>query len=191
MTNKPQLRVEETVKQRYSAAAQQHQQALCCPIEYNLTLTRGRIEVLQINVGKLCNQICVHCHVDAGPGRKEIMSRQTMDWILDWLAQTEIQTVDITGGAPEIIPNFRYLVEAITALAFRRHIIDRCNLTVFFEPGQEDLAEFMARHKVEIIASLPCYSPEKVDCHYILCTTLLANFCRPRRKNWKRTTEWN
>ncbi len=132
-------------------------------VEHNLTLTRGRIEVLQINVGKLCNQICVHCHVDAGPKRKEIMSRQTMDRILDWLAQTEIPTVDITGGAPEIIPDFRYLVEAITALAFCRHIIDRCNLTVFFEPGQEDLAEFMTRHKMEIIASLPCYSPEKVD----------------------------
>jgi radical SAM/Cys-rich protein len=131
--------------------------------DHGLTLRRGKTEILQINVGKLCNQTCTHCHVNAGPGRKEIISRATLDRIVDWLAQTDIPTVDITGGAPELVPDFRYLVERIKALPPPRHIKDRCNLTVFFEPGQEDLPAFLARNQVEIIASLPCYSKENVD----------------------------
>jgi radical SAM/Cys-rich protein len=124
-------------------------------------LRRGKTEVLQINVGKLCNQTCVHCHVNAGPGRKEVMTRETMDRIVDWLAGTDIGTVDITGGAPEIIPGFRHLVERLKAL--ERHVMDRCNLTIFFEPGYEDLPEFLAKHHIEVIASLPCYTAGNVD----------------------------
>jgi radical SAM/Cys-rich protein len=128
-----------------------------------LTLRRARPEILQVNVGKLCNLTCVHCHVNAGPKRREIMTRATIDRIIDWLAKTEIPTVDLTGGAPEMIPDFRYFVERAKALQPSRHIIDRCNLTILLEPGYEDLAEFLAERKVEIIASMPCYSPENVN----------------------------
>ncbi len=124
-------------------------------------LRRAQTEILQINVGKLCNQTCGHCHVNAGPGRKEIMTRATVDRVVDWLAQTDIPKVDITGGAPEIIPDFRYLVERVKAL--KRHVMDRCNLTIFFEPGHEDLPDFLARHEIEVIASLPCYTAGNVD----------------------------
>ena len=124
-------------------------------------LRRDRTEILQINVGKLCNQTCGHCHVNAGPGRKEIMTRETIDRIVDWLAQTDIPTVDITGGAPEIIPDFRHLVTRIKSLD--RQILDRCNLTIFFEPGHEGLPEFLAQNEIEVIASLPCYTAGNVD----------------------------
>ncbi|MFA5189629.1 MAG: arsenosugar biosynthesis radical SAM (seleno)protein ArsS [Verrucomicrobiia bacterium] len=124
---------------------------------------RRDVEILQINVGKLCNQTCTHCHVHAGPDRKESLNRETIDRIVDWLARTGILTVDITGGAPEMIPDFRYLVERIKALTPARHVMDRCNLTVLFEPGQESLPEFLARHEITVIASLPCYSKENVD----------------------------
>ena len=126
-------------------------------------LRRTRTEVLQVNVGKLCNLVCLHCHVDAGPKRNEIMRRETIDRILDWLARTGIQTVDLTGGAPEMIPDFRYFIEQIKALQPSRHVIDRCNLTILLQPGYEDLAEFLARHKIEVIASMPCYTPENVN----------------------------
>jgi radical SAM/Cys-rich protein len=123
----------------------------------------GKTEVLQINVGKLCNLTCSHCHVDAGPGRKDIMTRETIDRVVSWLDATDIPTVDLTGGAPEMIPEFRYLVERLKSLKTPRHIIDRCNLTILLWPGNEDLAQFLAGHKIEIIASMPCYSPENVD----------------------------
>jgi len=128
-----------------------------------LQLRRSRPEILQVNVGKLCNLTCVHCHVNAGPGRKEIMSRETIDRIIDWLAKTDIPTVDLTGGAPEMIPDFRYLIEHVKSLQPHRHIIDRCNLTILLERSYEDLAAFLARNKVEIIASMPCYTPENVN----------------------------
>ena len=124
-------------------------------------LTSAGIEVLQINVGKLCNQTCRHCHVDAGPGRREIMSRETMELCLAALSRTAIPTVDITGGAPELNPHFRWLVERARALG--RHVIDRCNLTVLLLPSQTGLAEFLARHEVEITASLPYYTAEVTD----------------------------
>ena len=126
-------------------------------------LRRTKTEILQINVGKLCNLTCVHCHVNAGPKRKEIMTRKTIDRIIDWLAKTEIPTVDFTGGAPEMIPDFRYFVDRAKELQPSRHVIDRCNLTILLEPGYEDLAHFLAKHSVEIIASMPCYSPENVN----------------------------
>ena len=131
--------------------------------EHSISLRRARPEVLQVNVGKLCNLTCVHCHVNAGPNRKEIMTRETVDRIIDWLAKTDIPTVDITGGAPEMIPDFRYFLERVKALQPSRHIIDRCNLTILLESGYGDLAEFLAKRKVEIVASMPCYSAENVD----------------------------
>jgi radical SAM/Cys-rich protein len=119
------------------------------------------ISVFQINVGKLCNQTCRHCHVDAGPDRREIMSRETAELCLNVLAKTDIPTVDITGGAPELNPNFRRLVEQAHALG--RHVMDRCNLSVLLLPSQSDLADFLARHEVEIVASLPYYRAAQTD----------------------------
>src|SRR5881409_3298897 len=131
--------------------------------DYSIALRRGRPEILQVNVGKLCNLTCVHCHVNAGPKRKEIMSRETIDRIIGWFGKTEIPTIDLTGGAPEMIPDFCYFVEQVKSLQPPRHVIDRCNLTILLERGYEDLAPFLARNKVEIIASMPCYSPENVN----------------------------
>jgi len=131
--------------------------------QHGLPLRHTRTEVLQINVGKLCNLTCIHCHVNAGPKRKEIMTRATMDQVIDWLAKTDIPTVDITGGAPEMIPDFKYLVGRLKALTPPRHIIDRCNLTILLEAGYEDYASFLAKHQVEIIASMPCYSARNVN----------------------------
>ncbi|MGQ0696088.1 MAG: arsenosugar biosynthesis radical SAM (seleno)protein ArsS [Nitrospiraceae bacterium] len=119
------------------------------------------ITVFQINVGKLCNQTCRHCHVDAGPDRTESMSRDTAEQCMQALAKTDIPTVDITGGAPELNPNFRWLVEQARALD--RHVMDRCNLSVLLIPSQADLAEFLATHRVEIIASLPSYRASQTD----------------------------
>src|SRR5439155_7856632 len=126
-------------------------------------LRRTKTGILQINVGELCNLTCVHCHVNAVPKRKEIMTREMIDRIIDWLAKTDIPTLDLTGGAPEMIPDFRYFVERVKALQPSRHFIDRCNLTILLQPGYEDLPEFLAGHTVEIIASMPCYSPKNVN----------------------------
>ncbi len=124
-------------------------------------LRASAIEIMQLNVGKLCNQTCLHCHVDAGPDRREVMTRETMEQCVDALGQTSIPTVDVTGGAPELNPNFRWLVEQCSAL--RRHVIDRCNLTVLGLPSQADLAEFLARHQVEVVCSLPHYRELHTD----------------------------
>ncbi len=124
-------------------------------------LQAAGITVFQINVGKLCNQTCHHCHVDAGPDRKEIMTSETAELCIRALAATSIPTVDITGGAPELNPNFRWLVEQARALG--RHVVDRCNLTVLLLAAQADLAEFLARHQVEVIASLPYYRASQTD----------------------------
>ncbi|MGH7819239.1 MAG: arsenosugar biosynthesis radical SAM (seleno)protein ArsS, partial [Candidatus Binatia bacterium] len=125
-------------------------------------LRRGVVKTLQVNVGKLCNQACHHCHVDAGPRRKEIMRRATAERVIDLLAESStIETADLTGGAPELNPNFRYLVESARSLG--RRVIDRCNLTVLFEPGMEGLADFLAECEVEVVASLPCYTATNVE----------------------------
>ena len=126
-----------------------------------VVLRREALETLQINVGKLCNQACRHCHVDAGPHRTEVMTRETMRSILTFLAATDIPLVDITGGAPEVNPDFRYLVRQVRRLG--RSVMVRCNLTVIFEPDQEDLPEFYREHEVELVCSLPCYLEENVD----------------------------
>lgn len=125
-------------------------------------LRRSRVRTLQINVGKFCNQACHHCHVEAGPKRTEIMDERVADRVLELFAGTpSIETVDITGGAPELNRNFSRFV--LLARSLGRHVIDRCNLTVLFEPGQEDLAHFLAGNSVEIVASLPCYTAKNVD----------------------------
>jgi radical SAM/Cys-rich protein len=124
-------------------------------------LTATGITVFQINVGKLCNQTCGHCHVDAGPDRREIMTRETAELCIEAVRRTDIPTVDITGGAPELNPNFRWLVEQSRTLG--RHVTDRSNLSVLLLPAQADLAEFLAAHGVEVIASLPYYLEEQTD----------------------------
>lgn len=125
-------------------------------------LVRDRVTTLQINVGKLCNQACQHCHVEAGPKRTESMSREIAERLLQILSVSpSITAVDITGGAPELNPNFRALVTRSRELG--RHVIDRCNLTVLFESEMEDLGNFLAENHAEIIASLPCYTAENVD----------------------------
>ncbi|MCU1221199.1 MAG: Radical domain protein, partial [Candidatus Angelobacter sp.] len=125
-------------------------------------LRRREVTTLQINVGKLCNQACHHCHVEAGPRRTEIMPANVAEHIMKLLAATpSIQIVDITGGAPELNANFRVLVGE--ARRMEKHVIDRCNLTVLFEAGQESLHEFLAANQVEVTASLPCYTENNVD----------------------------
>jgi len=124
-------------------------------------LRRKDLETLQVNLGYRCNQSCLHCHVNAGPTRTEQMDRETMESVLLYLEASGVRILDITGGAPELNPNFRELVTHARVLG--AHVIDRCNLTVLEEPGQEDLAEFLARERVEITASLPCYTEELVD----------------------------
>ena len=117
--------------------------------------------ILQLNVGKMCNQTCRHCHVDAGPDRREVMTRETMEQCLRALASTAIPVVDITGGAPEMNPNFRWLVEQVRALG--RHVIDRCNLTILETPTHRDLPDFFAQHQVEVVCSLPHYRQPNTD----------------------------
>jgi radical SAM/Cys-rich protein len=125
------------------------------------TLHPGKLEIFQINVGKLCNMTCRHCHVDAGPDRREIMSRETIDLCLDALDQTDAHTVDITGGAPELTPHFRYLVDQCVVRG--KHVIDRCNLTVLLLPPMEDLPEWFAERGVEVVCSLPHYRKLNTD----------------------------
>jgi radical SAM/Cys-rich protein len=124
-------------------------------------IRRRSLESLQVNLGYRCNQSCVHCHVAAGPNRTEEMRRDVVDIIVAVLGRHRIRTLDLTGGAPELNPHFRFLVERARALGV--HVIDRCNLTILEEPGQETLATFLANEGVEIVASLPCYSAENVD----------------------------
>jgi radical SAM/Cys-rich protein len=124
-------------------------------------LRAAGIETLQVNVGKLCNQTCRHCHVDASPTRIETMTRETAELVVDVLRRYPIPSVDLTGGAPELNPNFEYLVEEARALG--RHVIDRSNLTVFFVEGKQHLPEFLRDHQVEMTASLPCYLEANVD----------------------------
>jgi radical SAM/Cys-rich protein len=124
-------------------------------------IRRGKLETLQINVGYRCNQSCVHCHVNAGPNRTEEMAGAVADLVLDYLRRQKIPTLDITGGAPELNPHFRRLVREARKLGVK--VMDRCNLTILEQPGQEDLAEFLASEHVEIVASMPCYLRDNVE----------------------------
>ncbi len=124
-------------------------------------LRRARLDTLQVNLGYKCNQSCLHCHVNAGPNRTEMMDGETIDLVVDVMKQRAIGTIDLTGGAPELNPHFRRLVQAVRAQGAR--VIDRCNLTILSEPGHEDLADFLAHERVDVVASLPCYSVANVD----------------------------
>ena len=124
-------------------------------------IRRGQLTTLQVNLGYRCNQSCLHCHVNAGPNRKEMMSADTIETVIEFLRAGKIETLDLTGGAPELNPHFRDLVRRARALGV--HVMDRCNLTILGEQGQEELAGFLADNRVEVIASLPCYLEENVD----------------------------
>jgi radical SAM/Cys-rich protein len=124
-------------------------------------IRRGKLDTLQVNVGYRCNQSCFHCHVNAGPNRTEEMSAQVADVVIKFLARRRIGTLDITGGAPELNANFRRLVREARALGIK--VMDRCNLTILEQPGQEDLAEFLAANGVEVVASMPCYLQDNVE----------------------------
>jgi len=124
-------------------------------------LRRGALEILQVNLGYYCNQSCLHCHVNAGPKRSEMMSAETADQVIDFMSRSGVHTLDLTGGAPELMPQFRRLALAGREQGLR--VIDRCNLTVLEEPGQEDLGEFLAANRIDITASLPCYMEDNVD----------------------------
>ncbi len=124
-------------------------------------IRRRKVETLQVNLGYVCNQACLHCHVNAGPTRTETMTRETADEVLAYLAASGATTLDLTGGAPELNAHFRDIV--VHARAMGVQVIDRCNLTILFQPHQETLAEFLAANQVQIVASLPCYTPELVD----------------------------
>ena len=128
---------------------------------HGLELRAASVDTLQINVGKLCNQACKHCHVDAGPSRTEIMTREIAEQVIDAVRRFRISTVDITGGAPELNPSFRYLVTEARSLG--PHVMVRHNLTVMFQPGQEDLPEFFRQHQVEVVSSLPYFLEQQTD----------------------------
>jgi radical SAM/Cys-rich protein len=125
------------------------------------TIRRGRLDTLQVNVGYRCNQSCFHCHVNAGPTRTEEMTGAVADVVLEFLERRRIGTLDITGGAPELNAHFRSLVRGARALGIK--VMDRCNLTILEQPGQDDLAEFLAAHTVEVVASMPCYLEDNVE----------------------------
>lgn len=124
-------------------------------------IKRAGLETLQVNLGYLCNQQCLHCHVDASPRRLEIMTAETINDVVNFVEQKEIKTLDLTGGAPEMNPGFFTLVKQARELGV--HVIDRCNLTVLLEKGFEKTASFLAENEVEVIASMPCYLEENVD----------------------------
>lgn len=121
-------------------------------------IRRTKLDSLQVNLGYKCNQQCLHCHVNASPNRKEIMDSATIDAVIAYMKQSTVEKLDMTGGAPELNPYFKKLVREAHKLGI--HIIDRCNLTILEEPGFEDMAQFLAEHRVEVIASLPCYLEE-------------------------------
>ena len=125
------------------------------------SIRRSRLKTIQINLGYKCNQSCLHCHVNAGPKREEMMNKKTIDNVIDFAINNNIETVDLTGGAPEINKYFRYLIKELRQHDIR--IIDRCNLTILNEDGMKDLPSFFVKHKIEIIASLPCYIKKNVD----------------------------
>jgi radical SAM/Cys-rich protein len=124
-------------------------------------IRRKMLEILQVNLGYRCNQSCLHCHVNAGPGRTEMMDRATVDALLHFIDSSTVRTLDLTGGAPELNPLFRTIVTAVCERGME--VIDRCNLTVLFEPGQEDTVEFLVENNVRVVASLPCYIKDNVD----------------------------
>lgn len=124
-------------------------------------ITRRKIHTVQVNITATCNQACLHCHIESSPKRTEGMNKETVDLLLEKIFESDVKTVDITGGAPEMNEHFRFLVSSLREKNI--HVIDRCNLTILTEPGYETLAQFLADHGVELVCSLPCYSSENVD----------------------------
>lgn len=124
-------------------------------------IRRAQLQTLQVNLGYVCNQTCFHCHVNAGPNRKEVMDRATVDQLVEFMDRSRIETLDLTGGAPEMNPHFRDLVRAARERGIK--VMDRCNLTILEQPGYEDLAEFLAQERVQVVASLPCYLEDNVN----------------------------
>lgn len=122
---------------------------------------RKSVEIVQVNLGYLCNLSCIHCHVNASPKRTELMSMDNIEQVIEFIRKEKIQTLDLTGGAPEMNPHFRFLVERVRSMGVK--VIDRCNLVILEEDGYLDLADFLSQHQVEIVASLPCYLEENVD----------------------------
>jgi radical SAM/Cys-rich protein len=131
--------------------------------EHKLALTRSVPKILQLNMGKLCNITCTHCHVNAGPGRKELISTTHLNLALDWMEKTDVPTLDLTGGTPEMHPDFRDMVERVRSFDQPREVMTRLNATIIEEPGYEWIPEFHAKHKIVCIASMPCYSPDNVN----------------------------
>jgi len=131
--------------------------------EHKLALTRSVPKILQLNMGKLCNITCVHCHVNAGPGRKELISTEHLNLAIDWMEKVGVPTLDLTGGTPEMHPDFRDMVERVRSFDEPREVMTRLNATIIEEPGYEWIPEFHAKHKIVCIASMPCYSPENVN----------------------------
>lgn len=125
------------------------------------TIKRGQLDTLQVNLGYKCNQQCLHCHVNASPQRKEVMDSNTVDQVIAFMKNSGVNKIDLTGGAPELNPHFKKIVIAAVSAGIR--VLDRCNLTILEEPGYQDMAQFLADHNVEIIASLPCYSEANVN----------------------------
>ena len=124
-------------------------------------IQRLQLQTLQVNLGYLCNLSCTHCHVNAGPSRTELMDRETIDLVIQYLDTTGIKTLDMTGGSPEMNPHFQYLVESVSEMDV--NVIDRCNPTILMEPGYEYLPELFARHNIMVVASMPCYQEQNVD----------------------------
>ena len=131
--------------------------------DHGLTLTRLKPTILQLNLGKLCNIACVHCHVNAGPHRKELITTEDLNRTIDWFETTDIPTLDLTGGTPEMHPDFRDLVERVRNFDQPRSVMTRLNATIIEEPGYEWIPEFHTKHKIICVASMPCYSPENVN----------------------------
>ncbi|MGM0552207.1 MAG: arsenosugar biosynthesis radical SAM (seleno)protein ArsS [Pseudomonadota bacterium] len=131
------------------------------PVSFPRLQRSRQISTVQINLGYICNQTCFHCHVNAGPNRREVMDLGTLEAVIDAAQRLGARELDLTGGAPELNPGFRWLLEEASRRGFS--LIDRCNLTILTEPGQEDLAALLARHRVRVVASLPCYQPQNVD----------------------------
>ncbi len=132
-------------------------------VRHSLELNRVTPDTLQVNVGKLCNLTCIHCHVNAGPKRKEIITGETIDRILGWYESTNIGTLDLTGGTPEMVSDYQRLVSTVRGFSQPRRVMTRLNATIIEEPGYEWVPEFLAEHKVVVVASMPCYAPENVN----------------------------
>jgi len=131
--------------------------------DHSVPLTRDTAKILQLNLGKLCNLTCIHCHVNAGPHRKELISVKALEETLNWFEKTDIPILDLTGGTPEMHPQFRQLVERVRSFDQPREVMTRLNATIINEPGYEWVAEFHAQHEITVIASMPCYSPDNVN----------------------------